>query len=59
MYVCVGVCVRTCMCTYGRVERLMHFHFAGDGDRWVEVPDDIRMQSAPAVRHKGAGEMTV
>lgn len=41
----------------GRVERLMHFHFAGDGngDRQVEVPDDIRMQSAPGVRHKGAG----
>lgn len=43
--------------TRGRVERLMHFHFAGDGngDRQVEVPDDIRMQSAPGVRHKGAG----
>jgi len=43
--------------TRERVERLMHFHFAGDGngDRQVEVLDDIRMQSAPGVRHKGAG----
>jgi len=35
----------------------MHFHFAGDGngDRQVEVPGDIRMQSTPGVRHKSAG----
>jgi len=34
----------------------MRFHFAGDGDRGrSRCRDDIRMQSAPSARHKGAG----